>query len=409
MLGLPTLAANIQNEMNKKSKQKEKAPEEGSEYNPGDEDDVVDDIAEIPKKRNKKPLKMKLPGGPTTRSRSTVVNDPQKDGTDKEASLPNLVKPAAPIQLPQNEAVGSMAAHLAMRARQKEEGAKKKVVHASGNGSGNGNEEADVANGDNEMPDNEDTVEEVPKRTRGKTTMDKVHTRPFEKRVEVKMNDRFQPISDNDKVISEFGYFLGTLKKSVPLTYKSWRDVPDSLKTTLLNYVKANESDVALFAKTRKRNNDRDYKTDGKVTTFVVDKIEKVLGKDLSGQAEGVDELLLDGKAHGPSWLLGRCPKSANSSSSGMKESQISELTAKIRQDVVAEMDEKLKKKVQDEVDAKVNKKVQENLSWVLKKLGEANPGINVNLAELCATMSTDNEGTPLNENDTPLTRGGSS
>ena len=133
------------------------------------------------------------------------------------------------------------------------------------------------------------------------------------------------------------------------------------------------------------------------------------MGKDLSGQAEGVDELLLDGKAHGPSWLLGRCPKSTNSSSSGMKESQISELTAKIRQDVVAEMDEKLKKKVQDEVDAKVNKKVQENLSWVLKKLGEANPGINVNLAELCATMSTDNEGTPLNENDTPLTRGGSS
>lgn len=103
---------------------------------------------------------MKLPGGPTTRSRSTVVNDPQKDGTDKEASLPNLVKPAAPIQLPQNEAVGSMAAYLAMRARQKEEGAKKKVVHASGNGSGNGNEEADVANGDDEMPDNEDTVEE---------------------------------------------------------------------------------------------------------------------------------------------------------------------------------------------------------------------------------------------------------
>ena len=68
--------------------------------------------------------------------------------------------------------------------------------------------------------------------------MNKVHTRPIDKRIIVNMNKKFQPISDDDKVISELGYFLGTLKKCVPLTYKSWKDVPANLKTTLLNYVK---------------------------------------------------------------------------------------------------------------------------------------------------------------------------
>lgn len=79
---------------------------------------------------------------------------------------------------------------------------------------------------------------EVHKRTRGKTLMNRVHTRPFDKRIPLNMNKKLQPISDDDKVISEIGYFLGTLKRCVPLTYKSWRDVPENLKTTLLNYVK---------------------------------------------------------------------------------------------------------------------------------------------------------------------------
>lgn len=68
--------------------------------------------------------------------------------------------------------------------------------------------------------------------------MNRVHTRPFDKRIVLDMNEDFQPVSDNDKVVSEFGQFLGTLKKCVPLTYKSWKDVPENLKTTLLNYVK---------------------------------------------------------------------------------------------------------------------------------------------------------------------------
>ncbi|KAL6508994.1 hypothetical protein OROHE_021553 [Orobanche hederae] len=136
------------------------------------------------------------------------------------------------------------------------------------------------------------------------------------------------------------------------------------------------------------------YMTDGKVTKFIIDKNEKVIG------TEGVNELLLDGKAHGPSWLIGRCVKSDKCSTSGTTNSQISDLTTNIKQEVVDEMEEKLKKKVQDEVDAQVNKKVQENLTWVLKKLGEVNPSMNINLVELCPTISSNNNGTPITGGD---------
>ena len=82
------------------------------------------------------------------------------------------------------------------------------------------------------------TVVGAPRRLRGKTKMDKVHSRSYDKRVLIQMNHRGQPVSDDDKVMSELSAFLGTLKRSVPLTYKSWFDVPSSLKGTLWNYVK---------------------------------------------------------------------------------------------------------------------------------------------------------------------------
>ena len=46
---------------------------------------------------------------------------------------------------------------------------------------------------------------------------------------------------------------------------------------------------------------------------------------------------------------------------------------------------------------------MHENLTLVLKKLGEANPGINIDLAQLCATISSDND------NGTPITGGATS
>lgn len=124
-----------------------------------------------------------------------------------------------------------------------------------------------------------------------------------------------------------------------------------------------------------------------------------VLGTDITGPTDGVDELLLQGKLHGPSWLIGRCANPDKRSTSSPTDSQINDLTTKIRQEVVDEIEEKLKKKVEEEVDAKLNKKVQENLTWVLNKLGQANPGININLAELCAAISSENDnGTPITD-----------
>ena len=73
--------------------------------------------------------------------------------------------------------------------------------------------------------------------------MDKVHTRSNDHRVVLQMNERFQPISDNDKISSELSNFLGTLvKRCVPFTYVSWRDVPEALKNTMWNYVRVSLS-----------------------------------------------------------------------------------------------------------------------------------------------------------------------
>ena len=69
--------------------------------------------------------------------------------------------------------------------------------------------------------------------------MDRVHTRNPDKRVVLQMNERFQAISEDDKISSELSNFLGTLaKRCVSFTYVSWRDVPESLKKTMWNYVK---------------------------------------------------------------------------------------------------------------------------------------------------------------------------
>ncbi|KAK1369770.1 hypothetical protein POM88_035862 [Heracleum sosnowskyi] len=68
--------------------------------------------------------------------------------------------------------------------------------------------------------------------------MDKVHTRPFEKRVVISVNNKFQPVADDDQKISELRNFLGTLKRCVPLTYASWEHVPESLKDTFWSCTK---------------------------------------------------------------------------------------------------------------------------------------------------------------------------
>lgn len=81
-------------------------------------------------------------------------------------------------------------------------------------------------------------IDQAPKRLKGKTRMNRVHTRPLDKRPVILMNELLQPISDDDQNICELGSFLGTLRRSVSLTYKTWSHVPCSWKKTMWNYVK---------------------------------------------------------------------------------------------------------------------------------------------------------------------------
>ncbi|KAK1396546.1 hypothetical protein POM88_006409 [Heracleum sosnowskyi] len=85
-------------------------------------------------------------------------------------------------------------------------------------------------------------------------------------------------------------------------------------------------------------------------------------------------------------------------------DSYVQELTKKIRQEVVVEVEAKVNQKICAEVDGKINRKVQDNLTLALKKLAEANPTLNVDIGEICATISSDTVG-----DGTPMTNGPSS
>ncbi|KAL8149344.1 hypothetical protein AgCh_006382 [Apium graveolens] len=110
------------------------------------------------------------------------------------------------------------------------------------------------------------------------------------------------------------------------------------------------------------------------------------------------EELLSDGKKHGPSWLHGRCPDAVKgySSTAGSTNTYVQELAGKIKQTLVSEVEASMIKKVQEEVDMQVNKKVQENMAWLLKKIADANPGITINHQDFSTTSDNDNYLTPV-------------
>ena len=81
--------------------------------------------------------------------------------------------------------------------------------------------------------------------------------------------------------------------------------------------------------------------------------------------------------------------KSVNVSTPAPTNTYIEELTTQIKQNLEVEFEAKVKKDVQEEVDSK--------LACILKKLSEANPSFQINVGDLCAISSSDNDnGTPL-------------
>lgn len=97
-----------------------------------------------------------------------------------------------------------------------------------------------------------------------------------------------------------------------------------------------------------------------------------------------------NGKTHARNWLVGRPGKKTCTGSATLAptEDYVHELTTKIKHDL------------EGELEARVNKKVQENMTWMLKKLGEANPDLKLDIGEFCAPISSDQD-----DNGTPTTQ----
>ena len=102
--------------------------------------------------------------------------------------------------------------------------------------------------------------------------------------------------------------------------------------------------------------------------------------------------MVAGGKNHGKNWLVGRKGKIVETSSTPAPPDQIpiEELTTKIKQDLEANFE------------ARMKQMMQENNARLLKRLGEANPQLNLNVEDFCATQSSDQD-----ETGTPLTQGG--
>ncbi|KAK1352117.1 hypothetical protein POM88_053621 [Heracleum sosnowskyi] len=103
-----------------------------------------------------------------------------------------------------------------------------------------------------------------------------------------------------------------------------------------------------VFIKTRKRRVGRKYKTDPSVINYRIEKIKKNIGTS----GEDIQELITDGKLHGPSWLIGRSSNPSKISATAPRGTYVQDLTSKIRESLVEEVEAKVSKKMQEEVDA---------------------------------------------------------
>ncbi|KAL6556911.1 hypothetical protein OROHE_006787 [Orobanche hederae] len=136
-----------------------------------------------------------------------------------------------------------------------------------------------------------------------------------------------------------------------------------------------------------RRNSYADPHTLGRKTLAEVkEKLETI--DEVLREGGDADAVLPDGK-HGPDWLVGRQGSLlALENTPAIPQPSANELTAKITRDLESQME------------AKVNRKVHENMTWFLKKLGEANPTLKFDIGDFCATFSSDSD-----ESRTPITQ----
>lgn len=67
--------------------------------------------------------------------------------------------------------------------------------------------------------------------------MSKVHGRRIDEKVVISLNAKGQPVSENQKIVTELSNFVGTLARdNVSLTYINWHVVPDQMKNQMWEY-----------------------------------------------------------------------------------------------------------------------------------------------------------------------------
>lgn len=124
-----------------------------------------------------------------------------------------------------NDGVGSMANFVALREQQRKEKQARKVVLDQPDSQTSEKSRAEA------------TAECSKRKSRGKTRMAKIHMTKFQERKSIPLNDKFQPASSVNSLISGFSSFLGTLVRNfVPFTYISWHKFPH--KDNLWEFVK---------------------------------------------------------------------------------------------------------------------------------------------------------------------------
>ncbi|KAK1386082.1 hypothetical protein POM88_023817 [Heracleum sosnowskyi] len=242
---VPSLSGRV-NSNGPNSNRNDVAQDVSADYDPGQDaghDANSDGDASVtPPKGRKKTNKKKLARGRalTTRSRANSTPKPANEEAREKDETCQFVE--SEISPHPDEGQGSMDAWRAMRKRQREQSEKEKArgQEKAGQEKAGASASKKVVE-ENILPDIEegDMEDPVPKKMRGKTRMDAVHMRSFDKRVVIGMNDDFQPIAEDDKVLSELSCYLGTLaKRRVSLSYVSWRHVSKDLRQAMWNHVK---------------------------------------------------------------------------------------------------------------------------------------------------------------------------
>ncbi|KAL8154564.1 hypothetical protein AgCh_000074 [Apium graveolens] len=352
-LGLPKLATNMV-AGTEKNKGKE-TMQDPDEYIPDDGEQSNEDSSQVAvKEKPKKVKKSKTQSGrrPTTPSVANPVTTTEEGPTGndtnvKQAGKLKIVEPNIQIQLSCIEGLGMMVDYFALRERKQKEAANdvelkvwalKTILHA----------------------------------WRGNKSQTKcAHYLAFATDEERLANN------PNDIPAEDFKVLL-----------KYWGD-PEIQKKKLV--ADAQASDVQASDAQASDLQASDTQASDEI-------IEKKIAA--SEPLDGIKELLSGGKSsHGPGWLIGRHDvKALKNSTPQPSNACLQDLTKKIRQNIVQEVKEKFNRKLSDEV-AKV-KKVQDNMSLVLQKLLEANPGLNIDIAQIYGTISSDTgaDGTPLTD-----------